>query len=55
MIKGAANGSQVGTLVERTTRFTMLVEVPRATAEVTANAFAGILKRLDAQMRLSMT
>ena len=55
LIKGAANGSQVGTLVERTTLYTLLVEVPRATADVTANAFAGVLKRVDAQMRLSMT
>jgi IS30 family transposase len=55
LIKGAANGSQVGTLVERKTLFTLLVEVPRATADVTANAFAGVLKRVDAQMRLSMT
>ena len=55
LIKGAANASQIGTLVERSTLFTLLVQVPQATAAQTANAFAGVLKRVDAQMRLSLT
>jgi transposase, IS30 family len=55
LIKGRANASQVGTLVERKTLFTLLVQVPRATAACTANSFIGVLKRVDAQMRLSLT
>jgi transposase, IS30 family len=55
LIKGAFNKSQVGTLVERTTLFTLLVQLDRATADCTANGFIGVLKRVDAQMRLSMT
>jgi IS30 family transposase len=55
LIKGALNGSQVGTLVERKTLFTLLVQLDRATADCTANGFIGVLKRVDAQMRLSMT
>ena len=55
LIKGAGNKSQVGTLVERTTLFTLLVQVPQATALCTANAFAQVLGRVDAQQRLSLT
>ena len=55
LIKGAFNQSQVGTLVERTTLFTLLVQLDSASAACTANGFIGVLKRVDAQMRLSMT
>ena len=55
LIKGAANKSQVGTLVERQTLFTLLVQLDNATAHCTANGFIGVLKRVDCQMRLSMT
>ena len=55
LIKGALNQSQVGTLVERKTLFTLLVQLDRATADCTSNGFIGVLKRVDAQMRLSMT
>ena len=55
LIKGAFNRSQVGTLVERKTLFTVLVQLDRATAACTANGFIGVLKRIDAQMRLSLT
>ena len=55
LIKGAGNKSQVGTLVERKTLFTLLVQVPRATAACTADSFIGVLKRVDSQMRLSLT
>jgi transposase, IS30 family len=55
LIKGAFGRSQVGTLVERKTLFTLLVQLDRATAACTANGFIGVLKRVDAQMRLSMT
>ena len=55
LIKGAFNRSQVGTLVERKTLFTVLARVPQATALCTANSFIGVLKRIDAQQRLSLT
>lgn len=55
LIKGAFNRSQVGTLVERQSLFTLLVQLDNATAHCTANGFIGVLKRVDAQMRLSLT
>ena len=55
LIKGAGNKSQIGTLVERSTMFVVLVKVERATAAKTADAFIGVLNRIDAQMRLSLT
>lgn len=55
LIKGAGNRSQIGTLVERTSLFVLLVQVPRATAACTADAFVGVLKRVQAQKRLSLT
>ena len=55
LIKGAFNRSQIGTLVERTTLFTLLVQLDNATAACTANGFIDVLKRVDAQMRLSLT
>lgn len=55
LIKGAFGRSQVGTLVERKTLFTLLVQLDRATAACTANGFIGVLKRVDAQWRLSLT
>ena len=55
LIKGAFNRSQIGTLVERTSLFTLLVQLDNATAHCTANGFIDVLKRVDAQMRLSMT
>ncbi len=55
LIKGARNKSQIGTLVERTTLFTMLVQLDNATAEHTAERFASVLNRIDSAMCLSMT
>ncbi len=55
LIKGARNQSQIGTLVERTTLYTVLVQLDNATAEHTAQRFGLVLNRLDAAMRLSMT
>lgn len=55
LIKGAFNRSQVGTLVERKTLFTVLACVPQATAACTANSFIHVLKRIDAQQRLTLT
>jgi len=55
LIKGAKNQSQIGTLVERKTLYTVLVQLDNATAEHTAQRFGLVLNRLDAAMRLSMT
>jgi transposase, IS30 family len=55
LIKGMFNKSQIGTLVERMTLFTLLVKVDSASAACTANAFIGVLNRVNAQMRLSLT
>jgi len=55
LIKGARNQSQIGTLVERKTLYTVLVQLDNATAEHTAQRFGLVLNRLDAAMRLSMT
>ena len=55
LIKGARNQSQIGTLVERKTLYTVLVQLDNATAEHTAQRFGFVLHRLDAAMRLSMT
>ena len=55
LIKGARNGSQVGTLVERTTLFTVLAQLDNATAQATSDGFARVLSRIDSQMRLSLT
>ncbi len=55
LIKGARNKSQIGTLVERTTLFTVLVQMDNATAKHTAERFGQVLNRFDAAMCLSMT
>ncbi len=55
LIKGARNKSQIGTLVERTALFTVLVQLDNATAEHTVERFGQALNRFDAAMRLSMT
>jgi IS30 family transposase len=55
LIKGARNQSQIGTLVERATLFTVLVALENATAEHTAQRFGFVLNRLHAAMHLSMT
>jgi len=55
LIKGARNQSQIGTLVERKTLYTVLVQLDNATAAHTAQRFGTVLNRLDAAMRLSMT
>ena len=55
LIKGAYNRSAVGTLVERTTLFTVLSRMPDASAESALKGFSHVLNRIDAQVRLSMT
>jgi IS30 family transposase len=54
-IKGAYNRSSVGTLVERTTLFTVLAKMEDATAASAVKGFGHVLNRIEAQKRLSMT
>ena len=55
LIKGSANRSQVGTLVERSTLFTVLAQMDNATALCAADRFARVLARVDSQMLRSLT
>ena len=55
LIIGKNNRSALGTLVERTTRTTILIPVKSREAEVVAKAFAKEVKKLPTQMKLSMT
>jgi IS30 family transposase len=55
LIIGKNNRSALGTLVERTTRTTILIPVKSKEAEVVAKAFAKEVKKLPQQMKLSMT
>lgn len=55
LIIGKSNRSALGTLVERTTRTTILIQVKNREAETVAKAFAKEVKKLPRQMRLTMT
>jgi len=55
LIIGKYNRSALGTLVERTTRATILIPIKNREAETVAKAFAKEVKKLPKQMRLSMT
>ncbi len=56
LIIGEFNGSAIGTLVERVTRFTMLVHIEGArTAEQLKEAMIRRFNELPAQLRLSLT
>jgi len=55
LIKGKTNRSQVGTLVERTTLFTVLAQMEHATAACAAESFSRVLARVDSQMLRSLT
>ena len=55
LIKGAHNRSAVGTLVERTTLFTVLSRMDNASAEAALSGFSHVLNRIAAQKRLSLT
>ena len=55
LIVGKNNRSALGTLVERTTRATILIPVKSKGAEDVAKAFAKEVKKLPQQMKLSMT
>lgn len=55
LIIGKNNRSALGTLVERTTRTTILIPVKNKEAEIVAKAFAKEVRKLPQQMKLSMT
>jgi IS30 family transposase len=55
LIKGKGNRSAMGTIVERTTLFTVLARMEQATAESAVAGFSHVLNRIGAQKRLSMT
>lgn len=55
LVMGKYNRSQMGTLVERTTRTTILVPLNSKKSEDVAKAFAKEAKKLPKQMKLSMT
>ncbi len=54
LILGEAH-SAIGTLVERTTRFLLLVLMPTHKADVAASAFAGALNAIPAPLRRTLT
>ncbi len=56
-IMGAGNRSAIGTLVERRTRYLILIHVPtgRPTAEVMRAGVSAALKELPAQLRRTLT
>ena len=55
LVMGKGNHSAIGTLVERTTRATILVPVESKQAEHVAERFAEELKALPEQMKLTLT
>ena len=55
LIKGVYNRSAVGTLVERTTLFTVLSRMEDVSAESAVKSFIRVLDRVEAQKRLSLT
>jgi IS30 family transposase len=56
LITGAANGSAIGTLVERTTRYVLLVHLPKNhTADATRDGVLSVMGNLPAALRRSLT
>jgi IS30 family transposase len=55
LIKGAGNRSDIGVLVERTTRLVLLAKMPDATAESALVAFAFKLNQIAEPMRQMLT
>lgn len=54
-IKGRYNRSAVGTLVERSTLFTVLIKLDGCGADAALEGFSRVLSGIDRQKRLSMT
>jgi len=55
LIKGKANASSVGTLVERTSGYVMLIKMNDATATSAVEGFSAALNRMPLPVRKSMT
>jgi IS30 family transposase len=55
LILGAGGASAIGTLVERSTRYVVLVHMPTRKADVAASAFAGALNAIPAPLRQTLT
>ena len=55
LILGAGGASAIGTLVERSTRFVVLVRMPTRKADVAACAFAGALNAIPTPLRKTLT
>ena len=55
LIKGAGNRSSVGTLIERTSRLTMLVRMDNATADGTLAAFTKAFARVHGALAKTLT
>jgi transposase, IS30 family len=55
LLVGRANGSVLGTLVERTTRFAILVPLKARDAQSVRRAFAREMKHLPSQLKKSLT
>jgi transposase, IS30 family len=55
LLTGKANKSHIATLVERSTRYVMLVKIPNAKAEFVAAALAEAVTRLPAHLWRSLT
>jgi IS30 family transposase len=55
LIKGSANGSAVGTMVERTSRFIMLARLPNAGATAVLESFTRRLRTIPASLRKTLT
>lgn len=55
LIKGAGNKSSVGTLIERTSRLTMLVRMDNATADGTLAAFTQAFSRVHGSLAKTLT
>ena len=55
LIKGAANGSAVGTMIERTSRFIMLTSLPNASAASVLEGFTRRLRTVPPSLRKTLT
>lgn len=55
MIKGAANASSIGTLVERTTRFVVLDKMEDGSTRSVVDSFSLVLNRQPAALCKTMT
>lgn len=55
LIKGAANRSSVGTLVERSSRLVLLAKMENATAEAALQGFTAALNPIPSRLRQSLT